>query len=29
LLDGEFAGGRKSRLPGGGTNPVTERPGEK
>jgi hypothetical protein len=29
LLDGESAGGRKSRLPGGGTNPVTERPGEK
>jgi uncharacterized damage-inducible protein DinB len=29
LLDGESAGGRKSRLPGGGPNPVTERPGEK
>jgi uncharacterized damage-inducible protein DinB len=29
LIDGESAGGRKSRLPGGGTNPVTERPGEK
>src|ERR1700747_516903 len=29
LLDGESAGGRKSRLPGGGQNPVTERPGEK
>jgi len=29
LLDGESAGGRKSRLPGGGSNPVTERPGER
>jgi hypothetical protein len=29
LLDGESAGGRKSRLPDGGQNPVTERPGEK
>jgi hypothetical protein len=29
LLDGESAGGRKSRLPGGGPNPVTERPSEK
>jgi uncharacterized damage-inducible protein DinB len=29
LLSGESAGGRKSPLPGGGPNPVTERPGEK
>src|SRR3982751_1354687 len=26
LLEGEQAGGRKSRLPGGGANPITERP---
>jgi len=29
LLAGEAAGGAKSPLPGGGGNPVTERPGEK
>ena len=28
LLEGEAAGGRKSRLPGGGEKPVTERPGK-
>jgi uncharacterized damage-inducible protein DinB len=29
LIEGESAGGRKSRLPGTGEKPVTERPGEK
>ena|SRR5271157_1367367 len=29
LLQGEKAGGAKSKLPGGGGKPVTERPGEK
>ncbi|HXL21321.1 MAG TPA: DinB family protein [Candidatus Dormibacteraeota bacterium] len=28
LLDGEAAGGEKSKLPGGGEKPVTERPGK-
>jgi len=26
LLEGEAAGGRKTKLPGGGDRPVTERP---
>jgi len=29
LLAGELVGGVKTPLPGGGTKPVTERPGEK
>ena len=29
LLEGEAAGGRKSKLPGAGGKPITERPGEK